>query len=218
MPAFCSIEREYCLELPITWVTREGMLPRHDGEWRRMHRDTPTRTFAWRARYDRDPDAPGFPPASTPAGRAGRVTFASNVIGARTLSRLLPTNSGPIPGGWEEADEPDAPDPGGGAASERSIEVASLTMTMDLSRLDPVATLRWIDGDDLQEAGHHREVTQKVSIDRTLLHSGGRRYWWTCPGYRCGRRVGVLYYPIAGHGFACRRCHGVRYASQRKKP
>ena len=89
---------------------------------------------------------------------------------------------------------------------------------MDLSKLGPVATLRWVDS---REHDGPREVTQEVGVDWTLLHSGGRRYWWTCPGGPwpgggCGRRVGVLYHPLADRGLACRRCHGVRYASQRK--
>ena len=55
---------------------------------------------------------------------------------------------------------------------------------------------------------------------RTACHLGGRRAWFRCAVYSngryCGRRVGLLY--GAGELFACRRCYGLAYASQREAP
>lgn len=52
---------------------------------------------------------------------------------------------------------------------------------------------------------------RRVGLDWTACHFGGRRSWFLCPD--CGRRVGVLY---IGRQFACRRCCGLAYASQRE--
>lgn len=51
--------------------------------------------------------------------------------------------------------------------------------------------------------------TERVPILRTACNYGGGRSWFGCP--RCGRRVAVLY---LRHGFACRQCSRVAYASQ----
>lgn len=61
-----------------------------------------------------------------------------------------------------------------------------------------------------------------VGITTTLLHRGGKRTYFECPGLPdqpgCGARVGKLYLPLHGrHCFACRRCHGLAYASQQKR-
>lgn len=57
----------------------------------------------------------------------------------------------------------------------------------------------------------------RIGIHRTACHLGGHRVWWRCPAAGCGRRVAVLY---ASNGaiFACRYCHHLNYASQRKSP
>jgi hypothetical protein len=63
-------------------------------------------------------------------------------------------------------------------------------------------------------------VAEKVDIKGALLQTsppyGGVRWWFACP--RCGRRRRVLYLPRGGHSirFACRRCHSLRYTSQRE--
>lgn len=51
---------------------------------------------------------------------------------------------------------------------------------------------------------------QSVPILSTRCHYGGRRFWFGCPF--CAQRVAVLY--LRQHGFACRHCHRLVYASQ----
>jgi hypothetical protein len=62
-----------------------------------------------------------------------------------------------------------------------------------------------------------KPVEQRVPITWTESHFGGRRPWFTCSahvnGRYCGRRVAMLY--LAGEFFACRKCYGLAYASQR---
>lgn len=55
-------------------------------------------------------------------------------------------------------------------------------------------------------------IEQRVKTQTTSCHLGGERYWFTCP--RCGNRVAVLYAP--GRYFACRRCGGLGYATQKE--
>jgi hypothetical protein len=60
---------------------------------------------------------------------------------------------------------------------------------------------------------------QCLLISWTPCHFGGRRPWLICSGLAgryCGRRVAVLY--ASGQLFACRRCHGLAYASQQESP
>ena len=53
-----------------------------------------------------------------------------------------------------------------------------------------------------------------VELVRTPCHYGGERTWFRCPGWGCGRRVGVLY---GGATFACRHCLQLVYESQREQ-
>jgi hypothetical protein len=64
----------------------------------------------------------------------------------------------------------------------------------------------------------HTKCLGHGDLETTRPQYGGVRWWFTCP--RCGRRRRVLYaYTITGwHRFACRRCHGLRYYSQRESP
>ncbi len=55
-------------------------------------------------------------------------------------------------------------------------------------------------------------VEQQVQVETSPCHLGGRRHWFTCP--RCSKRVAVLYVPV--RYFACRRCGGLGYATQRE--
>lgn len=55
-----------------------------------------------------------------------------------------------------------------------------------------------------------RPINEGVTITRTDCTYGGSRPWFRCP--RCFGRVGVLY--LRGERFRCRKCHGLRYASQ----
>jgi hypothetical protein len=63
-----------------------------------------------------------------------------------------------------------------------------------------------------------KSVEQRVPITWTACHLGGRRAWFRCAVYSngryCGRRVALLY--GAGELFACRRCYGLAYSSQRE--
>ena len=65
-----------------------------------------------------------------------------------------------------------------------------------------------------------RSIEQRVPIAHTVCHLGGRRAWFCCTarsgGKFCLRRVAVLY--SFGGSFACRRCHGLAYASQQESP
>jgi hypothetical protein len=69
-----------------------------------------------------------------------------------------------------------------------------------------------------EQAAEWKQITQRVPITWTGCHFGGRRPWFVCSVYRegryCGRRVAILY--GAGAYFACRRCHGLAYASQQE--
>lgn len=61
-----------------------------------------------------------------------------------------------------------------------------------------------------------------VGITTTLLHRGGKRTYFECPGLPdepgCGARVAKLYLPLGGgHWFACRRCHRLAYASTQQR-
>ena len=68
------------------------------------------------------------------------------------------------------------------------------------------------------EDAQWKSIEQRVPITWTECHLGGRRPWFVCSvnsgGRYCGRRVAVLY--GAGELFACRRCYGLAYASQRE--
>lgn len=55
-------------------------------------------------------------------------------------------------------------------------------------------------------------VEQRVQTHATPCHLGGHRHWFTCP--RCFKRVAVLYAP--GEHFACRKCGGLGYATQKQ--
>jgi hypothetical protein len=60
-------------------------------------------------------------------------------------------------------------------------------------------------------AAEWKTVEQRVPITWTGCHFGGHRPWFVC-GY-CACKFAVLY--GVGAFFACRRCHGLVYASQR---
>lgn len=53
---------------------------------------------------------------------------------------------------------------------------------------------------------------QRIHIDYTPCHFGGRRAWLLCP--RCGKRQKALY--LGGHPFACRVCNGLCYQTQQE--
>jgi hypothetical protein len=60
------------------------------------------------------------------------------------------------------------------------------------------------------DAAAWETVEQRVPVAWTACHFGGERPWFVC-GY-CACKFAVLY--GVGESFACRRCHGLAYASQ----
>jgi len=54
-------------------------------------------------------------------------------------------------------------------------------------------------------------LTQDIPLVTMELHSGGKRYWFTCPN--CGRRVGKLHLPHGAERFLCRNCYDLTYKS-----
>ncbi len=56
---------------------------------------------------------------------------------------------------------------------------------------------------------------QRIQLDRSSCHLGGKRVWFLCPSQGCGRRVALLYTGRSGR-FACRHCQALAYASQRE--
>ena len=55
-------------------------------------------------------------------------------------------------------------------------------------------------------------VEQQVQTQTSPCHLGGERRWFTCP--ECSKRVAVLYAP--GRYFACRKCYGLGYTTQKE--
>lgn len=55
-----------------------------------------------------------------------------------------------------------------------------------------------------------------VNLDLTRCNLGGTRVWFRCPAAGCGRRVALLYLGSSGI-FACRKCYGLAYESQRER-
>jgi hypothetical protein len=64
--------------------------------------------------------------------------------------------------------------------------------------------------------GVKKWATQTIPIRWTKCHFGGLRPWFNCPTQNCNQRVGKLYW--ADGSFACRRCLGLGYPSQRQNP
>jgi len=60
--------------------------------------------------------------------------------------------------------------------------------------------------------GEKENVDLTVRLTTTKCNFGGFRYWFTCPIWTCGKRVGVLY--GVGRYFCCRHCASVAYAAQ----
>lgn len=56
------------------------------------------------------------------------------------------------------------------------------------------------------------EWQQRIDIERVPCPFGGSRPWFLCP--HCGQRCGTLY--LGRHGFTCRTCSRVAYASTRE--
>ena len=52
-------------------------------------------------------------------------------------------------------------------------------------------------------------VQEPITLQRTIPHFGGARWWFTCP--LCKRRMGILYIAPGETFFACRKCHNLAY-------
>lgn len=60
-------------------------------------------------------------------------------------------------------------------------------------------------------------IDYKIPLVTTSPHLGGVRWWFVCPGRRCGgRRVGKLYLPYGQLYFLCRHCHDLAYRSSQE--
>lgn len=58
--------------------------------------------------------------------------------------------------------------------------------------------------------------TSEVRLANTFCRFGGKRWWFLCPGQRCGRRVAKLYFPRGENRYLCRHCHGLSYEGRQK--
>lgn len=72
-----------------------------------------------------------------------------------------------------------------------------------------VLAYRYLNGD-----GSLTTVEYPVALDWTPQTFSGRRVWFRCPTEGCERRVAILH--LGDFRFACRRCHGLAYSSQRE--
>jgi hypothetical protein len=59
--------------------------------------------------------------------------------------------------------------------------------------------------------GQRISIPQDIPLVTTQLHSGGKRYWFSCPD--CRRGVGRLHRPHGASRFLCRSCYDLTYAS-----
>ncbi len=58
-----------------------------------------------------------------------------------------------------------------------------------------------------------QDVGYLVEMNTTPLPWGKVRFWWTCPGAGCGRRVAHLYLAPGSKYFLCRHCYHLTYRS-----
>ena len=59
--------------------------------------------------------------------------------------------------------------------------------------------------------GQHILITQNIPLVTTIICSGGKRHWFSCPN--CRRRVGRLHLPRGMSYFFCRTCYDLTYTS-----
>lgn len=62
--------------------------------------------------------------------------------------------------------------------------------------------------------GDWQPMKQKIQLDETHCHYGGKRYWFRCS--HCNRRVALLY--CDGALFLCRHCYDLTYFSRQQSP
>ena len=63
--------------------------------------------------------------------------------------------------------------------------------------------------------GTWTDQRHRVVLEWTSCNLGGQRPWFCCPTRGCRRRAAILY---CNGQFACRRCCGLVYQSQRESP
>lgn len=64
--------------------------------------------------------------------------------------------------------------------------------------------------------GETTNLDYRVSLNTTWCNYGKYRWWFECPLYGCGKRVGKLYLPPGAKYFGCRNCHRLTYESCRE--
>ncbi|PKH31650.1 hypothetical protein BJF94_06750 [Acinetobacter radioresistens] len=64
----------------------------------------------------------------------------------------------------------------------------------------------------LRFASNDQNKVQNIRISTTPCNYGNHRYWFTCPGENCGRRIAKIYF-VDGQ-FLCRHCHKLNYLIQ----
>lgn len=63
-----------------------------------------------------------------------------------------------------------------------------------------------------------RDMSYLVEVVPVTLPSGGRKWYFLCPGHSgtCRRRCSKLYLGAGSSVFACRECHDLTYTSRRE--
>ena len=89
--------------------------------------------------------------------------------------------------------------------SRRGLQTGSISyvLTNDNLRLIYTVTDRQTD--------EKTDVDERISLQTTNPHFGGKRYWMMCP--RCQRRVKTLHMPPGAIYFRCRICYNLTYQS-----
>lgn len=89
---------------------------------------------------------------------------------------------------------------GGNVLAKIGIRIETNRLVLSY-RHRPRGKTKWVDHSD------------RVAINWTSCNFGGNRPWFRCPVSACERRCAILY---GGARFACRKCAGLAYASQRE--
>jgi hypothetical protein len=92
------------------------------------------------------------------------------------------------------------------------------------AQLEPVSQeglqLRLLYTQTNHTTGEKQEFNYIVNLVSTPCNFGELRYWFLCPliknGFKCNRRVGVLY--KGGDYFGCRHCYNLSYRSCNENP
>jgi hypothetical protein len=104
-----------------------------------------------------------------------------------------------------------------GYPRRRRIPV-TLTAGGDRKGATEALLMIWGDSAEISCSTAAGPLLQRIELTETACHFGGARPWFRCPGIgadSCGRRAGALFLDPASNRFACRRCLGLAYASQR---